>query len=582
MFKSGNEISPAELKNFLHKRAPSRNAALILAAATIGICSALAAVCLNKALEFLTILRENNSTQWWIFLLPALGAASAVILSHKVFRESGGHGVGEVIAKVGLKQGILRPIKIISSPLTSLLTIASGGSAGPEAPVVVSGSAMGSNLSRICKMSGQSRMTLIGCGAAGSISAIFNAPVTGMIFAVEIILGEWTPYHLIPIAISSVVATQTSRILEGNVIPFSDEFAPMGIADLGNSILLALFTALVSVFFVRSIRHVGSICSSFTNKPWVKAAAGGLAVGIIGFFHPLALGEGYTSIKMAIHGTLPAGVAVIALMVLLRIATTSLTLGSGGLGGIFAPCLVIGSLFGALYYRIISLLIPQHMITGEGSYALLGMAGVVSGVMQAPLTSVFLVLEITHGYQGVMHVMAVTFLSSMLTHAFEPSSFYFKDLVEKGQLLRPKTDAKILADIDTDELVHQNLTHASPQMTVSEFLRVLSNTSQTHVPIINDETNEFLGMVDVISARSAILDPEQQQSNISEVAIDRNAPPVELGLGAAEILEIMNRSGKSTLPVMKAGIFAGFISKEDILAAYRGELKSYSSRDNFF
>ncbi len=153
---------------------------------------------------------------------------------------------------------------------------------------------------------------------------------------------------------------------------------------------------------------------------------------------PLALGEGYTSIKMAIHGTLPDGIALIAFMGMLRIVTTSLTLGSGGLGGIFAPCLVIGSLFGAFYYRVISQIISQNILTGEGSYALLGMAGVVSGVMQAPLTSVFLVLEITHGYQAVMHIMIVTFLSSMLTHSFEPSSFYFRDLVEKGQLLRPK------------------------------------------------------------------------------------------------------------------------------------------------
>ncbi|NDV27575.1 chloride channel protein [Desulfovibrio sp. JC010] len=582
MFKSANGISPAELKHFLHKRAPSRNAALILAAIAIGVGSALAAVCLNKSLDFLSMLRKTNSHQWWMFMLPAAGAAAAVILSRKVFKETGGHGVGEVIAKVGLKQGILRPISIISSLLTSLLTIASGGSAGPEAPVVVSGSAMGSNLSRICKMSGQSRMTLIGCGAAGSISAIFNAPVTGMIFAVEIILGEWTPYHLIPIAISSVVATQTSRILEGNVIPFNEQFPPMGVTDLGTSIMLALLAALISVFFVRSIRQVGSICSSFTNQPWIKAGAGGLAVGIIGIFFPLALGEGYTSIKMAIHGTLPTGLGIVMLMVLLRIATTSLTLGSGGLGGIFAPCLVIGSLFGALYYRLISHFIPQHMLTGEGSYALLGMAGVVSGVMQAPLTSVFLVLEITRGYQDVMHIMTVTFLSSMLTHAFEPSSFYFKDLVEKGLLLRPKTDEKILADIDTGELVHENLTHACPQMSVSDFLKVLSSTTQTHVPIINSETNEFMGMVDVVSARSAILDPKQQQSNIGEVAIDRNAPAIDKGMGAAEILEIMNRSGKTTLPVMKDGNFSGFISKEDILAAYRGEMKSYGRRDNLF
>lgn len=582
MFKIPNGSTPAVLKGFLHKRPPSKNAMLILAATLIGISSALAAVALNNALDFLATLRITHSDHWWMFILPAVGAAGAVFLSRNILKESGGHGVGEVIAKVGLKQGILRPISIVSSLVTSLLTIASGGSAGPEAPVVVSGSSMGSNLSRLLKMGGQSRMTLIGCGAAGSISAIFNAPVTGMIFAVEIILGEWTPYHLIPIALSSVVATQTSRLLEGNVIPFSQQFPPMSFVDLGASVILAVLAALVSVAFVRSIRQVGSVCSNFTNIPWLKAAAGGLSVGLIGLVFPLALGEGYSSIKMAIHGTLPTGIGIVALMVIVRIATTSLTLGSGGLGGIFAPCLVIGSLFGTFFYRAISQIIPAQWLTGESSYALLGMAGVVSGVMQAPLTSVFLVLEITNGYQAVMHIMIVTFLASMLTHAFEPSSFYFKDLVEKGQLLRPKTDAKILADIDPSRLVHKELTKVCPQMPVSDFIQMLTSTSQTHIPIIDSETQKFMGMVDVVSARSSILDPEQQHSNIGEVAIDRNAPTVEQGMGTAEILEMMNRSGKRTLPVMNSGNFVGFITKEDILSAYRGEMKSYGTSDNLF
>ncbi|WP_432734799.1 chloride channel protein [Maridesulfovibrio sp. FT414] len=577
---TGNH-SPAVLKAFLHKRPPSKNALLILAATLVGTCSALAAVALNKSLDYLATLRITHSDHWWIFILPAVGAAAAVFLSRNILNETGGHGVGEVIAKVGLKQGILRPVSIVSSLATSLLTIASGGSAGPEAPVVVSGSSMGSNLSRLLKMSGQSRMTLIGCGAAGSISAIFNAPVTGMIFAVEIILGEWTPYHLIPIAISSVVATQTSRLLQGNVIPFNQDFPPMSFTDLGISILLALFSALVSVAFVRSIRQIGSISSSFSVVPWIKAGAGGLCVGLIGLAFPYALGEGYNSIRMAIHGTLPTGFTIVALMLVTRITTTSLTLGSGGLGGIFAPCLVIGSIFGTLFYRAVTGVIPPSWLTGESSYALLGMAGVVSGVMQAPLTSVFLVLEITGGYHAVMHIMIVTFLSSMLTHAFEPSSFYFKDLVEKGQLLRPKTDAKILADIDPQGLVHTELTEVNPQMPVSEFLHTLTNTTQTHIPII-DGDGKFLGMVDVVSARSSILDPDRQGSNIGEVAIDRNAPAIEFGMGAEEILEIMNRSGKRTLPYMKEGSFLGFITKEDILSAYRGEMKAYGSCDNLF
>ncbi len=570
------------LKSFLHKRLPARNAILIFAAIIVGTCSALAAVALNSALEFLNELRMANSNHWWIFMLPALGAATAIILSRNIFKESGGHGVGEVIAKVGLKQGIIRPISMISALLTSLLTIASGGSAGPESPVVVSGSSMGSNLSRLLRMSGQSRMTLIGCGAAGSISAIFNAPVTGMIFAVEIILGEWTPYNLIPIAISSVVATQTSRILEGNIIPFGEQFPPMSFADLGISVFLAILTSLISVAFVRSIRQVGSISTSISSSPWMRAALGGLAVGLVGLVFPLALGEGYKSIRMAIHGNMPTGVMFIAALVVARVLTTSLTLGSGGLGGIFAPCLVIGSLFGVFFHRTLSAIIPAGWIAGESAYVMLGMAGIVSGVMQAPLTSVFLVLEITNGYQAVIHIMTVTFLSSMLTHAFEPASFYFKDLVEKGQLLRPKTDEKILADINPENLIRPCSTEVCPQMTVTDFLKVLKTTNQTHVPIVDSDTKAFIGMVDVVSARSSILDPERKDSNIGEIAIDRSSPKIESDMGAAEILEIMNKSGKRTLPVMKDKTFMGFITKEDLLSAYRGEMKNYSNSDNLF
>ncbi|WP_320171170.1 chloride channel protein [Maridesulfovibrio sp.] len=576
------DYSPAQLRAFLHFRSPSKNALLIFAAILVGACSALAAVALNRALDYLATMRVTHSGHWWVFMLPAAGAAAAVFLSRNILKESGGHGVGEVIAKVGLKQGFLRPVSIISALVTSLLTIASGGSAGPEAPVVLSGSSMGSNLSRLLRMGGQSRMTLIGCGAAGSISAIFNAPVTGMIFAVEIILGEWTPYHLIPIAISSVVATQTSRLLQGNVIPFSQDFPPMSFIDLGVSVLLAMLASLVSVGFVRAIRQVGSIWAGMSGVQWIRAGIGGLCVGLIGLVFPYSLGEGYNSIKMAIHGTLPTGFLVVSLMLLTRIATTSLTLGSGGLGGIFAPCLVIGSLFGALFYRGAAMVLPVHWLTGEGSYALMGMAGVLSGVMQAPLTSVFLVLEITNGYHAVMHIMTVTFLSSMLTHAFEPSSFYFKDLVEKGQLLRPKTDAKILADIDPTTLVHRELTSVSPQMPVSDFIGVLTSTPQTHIPIVDGDDGKFIGMVDVVAARSSILDPGQRSSNIGEVAVDRNAPVIDEDMGAEEILEIMNRSGKRTLPFIKGGEFQGFITKEDILSAYRGEMKSYGASDNLF
>lgn len=569
------------LKRFLHRSEPFSNALLLLVAAAVGACAALAATGLNMSLEYLGQLRIANSDKWWMFALPAFGAMLAVIMSQRVFKESGGHGVGEVIACVGLKKGVIKPIAIISALVTSLLTICSGGSAGPEAPVVVSGSSMGSNLARLFRMSGQSRMTLVGCGAAGSISAIFNAPVTGMIFAVEIILGEWTPYNLVPIAISSVMATEVARALTGNVIPFGGSLPHMSIIDLQTSVFLALGASIISVLFVRSIRLAGSLTTKITSRPWLRAGVGGLAVGIIGIAFPDALGEGYASIRHAITGNFPFGISIVIILLVSRIATTSFTLGSGGPGGIFAPCLVIGSLFGVTFHRFVQSFFSAD-ISGEGSYALLGMAGIVSGVMQAPLTSTFLVLEITNDYHAVIHVMIVAFLSSMLTHAFEPSSFYFKDLVEKGMLMRPKTDARILNDINPRELVLREIITSEPGMPVQEFLKLIQSSYQTHIPIIEKKTGAFKGMVDVVAARSSILDPERSGNFIGEIALDQDAPDVTPNMGAGQILELMEKSNRNTLPVIENGKFAGLITKGDILNAYRKELKQASKQDNLF
>lgn len=569
------------LKKFLHRRAPLNNIVILFAAATVGACAAFAATGLNLALEYLGDLRIEHQQAWWMFALPGIGAMLAVILSRNIFHESGGHGVGEVIACVGLKKGVIKPIAIISALVTSLLTISSGGSAGPEAPVVVSGSSMGSNLSRLFRMSGQSRMTLVGCGAAGSISAIFNAPVTGMIFAVEIILGEWTPYNLVPIAISSVVATEVARILTGNVIPFGETLPHMGIVDLQSSVFIALGASIVSVLFVRSIRLCGTLSTKATNRPWLRAGIGGLIVGLIGLAFPDALGEGYASIRGAITGSFPPGIGLMLILLITRVATTSFTLGSGGPGGIFAPCLVIGSLFGVTFHRFVQPLISSD-ISGEGSYALLGMAGVVSGVMQAPLTSTFLVLEITNDYHAVIHVMIAAFLSSTLTHAFEPSSFYFKDLVEKGMLIRPKTDARILTDIDTKHIIRRDLITSEPDMPVADFLKLLQGSYQTHIPIIEKETGVYKGMVDVIAARPSILNPDRTEHIINEIAVDNNAPEVTPDMGAARIIEMMEKSDRTTLPVIENGKFAGVITKGDILDEYRKELKQASTRDHLF
>ena len=331
--------------------------------------------------------------------------------------------------------------------ISSCLTIGSGGSAGPEAPIVMSGSAIGSNIDRLLGLNDRQRVTLVGCGAAGAISAIFNAPIAGLIFAMEIILGEWAASNLIPIAIAAVAGTEISHLLQGKQIPFSHHHFNIGAVDIVACIGLAVFTALASIMLTRAIRTIHHHAGGIQLPSWLKAAGGGCAVGLIGLYLPMVLGEGYHAIREMMEGRFAPGIGLVFLAVLAKIMATALTLGSGGSGGIFAPCLVIGSFAGLTYHRALAYLWPGVDWVQEGCFVLLGMAGLVSGILQAPLTGIFLIVEITGGYEVILPLIIVSAISTTICHYMEPASFYLKDLVEKGQLMRPGTDARVLLQL---------------------------------------------------------------------------------------------------------------------------------------
>ncbi len=385
---------------------------VIALAGVVGMCSGLAAVALNRALHLLGEISHGLHHHWWAFLLPAVGATLSALFLNSLLKERAGHGVPEVVYAVSRYGGLLRFRSSFSRLISSCLTIGSGGSAGPEAPVVMSGAALGSNIAKFFSLRDRQRITLVGCGAAGAIGAIFNAPIAGLVFTIEVILGEWRAFNIIPIAIASVAGTEVSRLLQGNQIPFEHQQFSIGLPDIGASFGIVIFTTIVSVGlgrFLKSMHHI----ASGTNLPgWLRPAVGGIAVGVIGIYLPLVLGEGYTSIQSMIQSSFAPGLTIVVVAVIAKMAATAFTLGWGGSGGIFAPSLMVGSLLGLVYYRMLSWIVPVGVFAEEGCFALLGMAGLVSGILQAPLTAIFLVVEITGSYEVILPLIIVSALTS--------------------------------------------------------------------------------------------------------------------------------------------------------------------------
>lgn len=544
---------------------------LIVAGAIVGICSGVAAVALNQSLIAVLGYLHPYRAYWWAFVLPAVGAALSSLFLNKIMREGAGHGVPEVIYSVSRYGGLMRFRSSFSRLISSCLTIGSGGSAGPEAPIVMSGSAIGSNIARLLGLNDRQRVTLVGCGAAGAISAIFNAPIAGLIFAMEIILGEWAASNLIPIAIAAVAGTEISHLLQGKQIPFSHHQFNIGAVDIVACIGLAVFTALASIMLTRAIRTIHHQADGIQLPSWLKAAGGGCAVGLIGLYLPMVLGEGYHAIREMMEGRFAPGIGLVFLAVLAKIMATALTLGSGGSGGIFAPCLVIGSFAGLTYHRALAYLWPGVDWVQEGCFVLLGMAGLVSGILQAPLTGIFLIVEITGGYEVILPLIIVSAISTTICHYMEPASFYLRDLVEKGQLMRPGTDARVLADLEVHELLETDCITVHTDMLLRDFVDIVKQSRRNLFPV-EDQTGQFQGMIYMDDIRPYLFDPLMYDAVLVGQLMNPRVETVSPDDDVVEVLERMDAEGLFNMPVVANHRFRGMISKSTLLDQYRKEL----------
>jgi len=551
---------------------------LMVFAIIVGLCSGLAALFLNRSLMTMLEWLHHYRGHWWAIFLPAAGAALSSLFLEKIVNEGAGHGVPEVIYAVSRYGGLLRLRSSFSRLISSCLTIGSGGSAGPEAPVVMSGAAIGSNIAQAFSLNDRQRVALVGCGAAGAIAAIFNAPISGMVFAIEVILGEWSTMNIIPIAISAVAGTEISRLLQGNQIVFAHRGFDIQFHDILACAGLAVFCAIASILLTRALRAMHHVSRRVSVPLWVRAAIGGSMVGAIGYFLPYVLGEGYHAIRTAIEGDFHGGLMLVAVIALIKILATSLTLGWGGSGGIFAPCLVIGAFVGLSFHRFMTSIWSSVTWVNEGCFALLGMAGLISGILQAPLTGIFLIIEITGGYDVIVPLIVVSAISTTLCHWVEPASFYLKDLVEQGQLLRPGTDARVLTDLSIQELLETDCICVHPDMRLAELVDIVKSSRRNYFPVENQDTHQFLGMIHLDDIRPYLFDPAMHHAVLTGQLMNTHVKTVSLHDDLAGVLQKMDDGGIYSMPVVSDNRFQGMISKATLLDRYRKELMVQTGR----
>lgn len=545
---------------------------LILISAVIGVGGGIASIGLNRTLDIAREALNSYRGSWYSFILPAIGAVFSTFFLNYIAKDVGGHGVPEVIYSVTKKGGLLRLRSSFSRLISCAFTIASGGSAGPESPVVISGASIASNIACFFRMRDRQRIILVGGGAAAAIASIFNAPVAGIAFSLEAIIGEWTSTNVVIIAVASVVGTEISRVFQGNQIPFKGGSFFITNIDLLACIVLSLFTCASSVFIMKFLRIIKSISSGFTSSLILRAGCGGLLVGIIGLFLPEVLGEGYDAIRSVIYGNYSDGIIITGLIILGKIFATSLTIGTGGMGGLFAPCLVVGSFVGLFYYRLLLIIFPSVHWAGQAYFALLGMAGVISSVLQAPMTGIFLITEITGGYHVLVSVVLVSVISVCLSRLFEPFSVYHQELAARGELLRPRTDRRILSELNIIELIDQNYYEIRPEMRLRDFIELIKQMDFHFFPVIESKSNKYIGLIHLDDIRGYLFDPNLYDTILVEELINPAIPTISLEYELDEVIDMFDYGNVATLPVVHDGRFIGLISKSRMLDHYRKEL----------
>ena len=567
----------------------NKNFTLILSG-VIGAVAGLAAVILKASVHFVESLLENSQkftfTHYLFLAYPLIGILITVIISRYIMKEKLGHGISDILFSISRKSSIIKRTKMYSRMITSVFTVGFGGSVGLEAPIVVTGSAIGSNIARLMHLKYKKRTLFIGCGSAGAIAGIFNSPIAGVIFAIEVILSEVNISAFIPLLIASVAGSLISLGLLGDDILLSFTMtSPFTASDTPLYILLGILCGLVSLYFTRLLYRTESWVQRQKNY-LVRGVIGGIGVGFIVFLFPPIYGEGYETIKALLNNQYdsiyhnivffdqsvePVVLLVFLLgVILVKPVATALTIGSGGSGGIFAPSLFIGAVTGFVFASVLNESL-NYPVASLSNFTLVGMCGVMSGVLHAPLTAIFLIAEITSGYTLFVPLMLVSAISYSTISYFEKYSLYTKHLIERGDLIHEDRDRQVLSLIDLKKIIETDLLEIHPDATLDELVSLFRQSHRNIFPVVG-EKKEFKGMIDLDDIRDLMFD-EKARKNL-KISNIMHYPPATVST-FEEMPSVMKKFETSeawNLPVVNDGRYVGFISKSRIFNAYRTKL----------
>ncbi len=451
--------------------------------------------------------------KWWIVIIPAVGGLLAGPIIYYFAKEAKGHGVPEVMDAVARKGGIIRPQVAAVKALASAICIGSGGSAGREGPIIQIGSAIGSTIGQIFKMSGNRVKILVGCGAAAGISAVFNAPLAGIIFSLEIILGDFAIKTFAPVLLSSVLASVITRFFLGNHPAFEiPSYELVSAWEIPLYVILGVICGFVALMFTRVLGWSENFFDNLKIPEISKPAIGGFLLGIIGIFYPQVFADGYSTIDVALYGRMAFGLLFI--LIFLKVAATSLTLGSGNSGGIFAPSLFMGAMAGGAFGTLAHSLFPTITAT-PGAYALVGMAALVGGTTHAPITAILIIFEMTNDYRIILPLMiAVTFSTLVSRHMFEYSIYTFK-LASRGVFLKAGKDLTVLRAIKTYEVMDRQYESIRPRTTLKELIRKIETSRESYFMMV-DDGDHLRGIISFQDLRGLLTKRDVQELIIAE------------------------------------------------------------------
>ncbi len=509
-----------------------------------------------------------NLPWYYRVLIPAIGGLIVGPLVYFFAREAKGHGVPEVMESVALKGGVIRKRVVVVKTLASAISISTGGSVGREGPIVQIGSAIGSTLGQILKVSADRMRTLVGCGAAAGIAATFNAPIAGSMFALEVILGDFGLATFSPIVISSVVATAVSRAYLGDTPAFIvPTYELVSAWELPMYLVMGIFCAAVGVLFTKTLYRIEDLFDDIKFPDYLKGIFGGLILGVGALVFPQILGVGYGAIDMALAQQMAWW--LLLLLVPIKILATSITIGSGGSGGIFAPSLFLGAMAGGFFGFVVNQLFPT-ITASPGAYSIVGMGAVVSATTHGPLAAILILFEMTGTYKIILPLMLACIIATIASGQFSRESIYTLKLMRRGVNIKEGKEVNVLKSLFVKDVMTPHVETINEALPLGQMAQLISKSKFNSFPVINDQ-KQLIGIVSFNDYNEAIFDENLKDLVVAKDIASTDLVTVSLDENLYTALEKISLKDFAVLPVVSEqdpSRLEGVISRRDIIGAY--------------